>query len=211
MVLVCSASVVVRKKKKKSLVARKQQQQQSSVWKCIPLTTDRHCCHAIVFKLASEQETDQKLDGAAKIRSASAAHKCRRLLARHLHYVCLRTFQLYVHCSYPLLWRARQTKRADMPVLLDYKTNLLRPLYNAPILQTTDFCSESQTKTEDIAGLMSPISSKPQLQTIQDYILWIITVYWSVYCSGPPALIGYTALTSTSVALAYPVDYSRYA
>lgn len=58
-----------------------------------------------------------------------------------------------------------------MPVLLDYKTNLLRPLYNAPILQTTDFCSESQTKTEDIAGLMSPISSKPQLQTIQDYIL----------------------------------------
>ncbi len=95
--------------------------------------------------------------------------------------------------------------------LLDYKTDLLRPLYNAPILQTTDFCSESQTKTEHIAGLISPISSKPQLQMIQDYILRIITVCWSVYCSGPPALIGYTALTSTSVALAYPVDYSCYA
>lgn len=83
-------------------------------------------------------------------------------------------------------------------------------MYNAPILQTTDFCSESQTKTEDIAGLISPISSKPQLQTIQDYILWIFAVYWSVYCSDPPAF-GYTALTFTSVALAYPVDYSCYA
>lgn len=58
-----------------------------------------------------------------------------------------------------------------MPVPLDYKENIFRPLYNGPILQTTDFCSESQTKTEDIAGLISPISSKPQLQTIQHYIL----------------------------------------
>lgn len=40
---------------------------------CSSLTTDRHCCHAIVFKLASEQRTDQILDDAAKIRSAPAA------------------------------------------------------------------------------------------------------------------------------------------
>lgn len=65
------------------------------------------------------------------------------------------------------------------------KNIFLRQLYNAPILQTTVFCSESQTKTEDKAGLISPM--KQQAPTAGNMRLHYMNS-WSVYCSGPPAL-----------------------
>lgn len=126
------ASVVVRKiKEAKSLVAS--EQQQSSVWKCSSLTTDRHCCHAIVFDLASEHQTDQTLGNTAKNQECISSERWRRVLARHLYYIYSRTFQYYVHCS--SFWRDRQIRWADMPVLPSIqKNNLSRLLYITPIL-----------------------------------------------------------------------------
>lgn len=119
-------------------------------------------CHRFQVGI-SEQETDQILDDAAKKKNQECICSDKKAGFYSLAiYIYVRTFQLYVHCSYALLWKARQTRWADMPVLQDYKKkkDLLRQLYNAPIIQTTDFCSESQTKTEDIAGLISPIKQQ---------------------------------------------------
>ncbi len=121
------------------------------MWKNFPLTTDRHCCHAIVFKFAPEQETDQILDDAAKIRSASAATKCWHPLARHLHYVeppdVSTTMYILVilHCEE----LGRQGGQIHPPPSITKKKNLLRPRYNTPILQTSQFCSESNKNRRD--------------------------------------------------------------
>lgn len=130
------------------MVARKQQQ--SSVWKCVSsLTTDRHCCHAIVFKLASEQRTDQILDDAAKIRSASAAREMQVSALLTIPTVFTSGRFSFMH-NVVILYCEELGKLGGqicLPASTSIqKNNLFKTMYNAPILQTTDFVQNHKQK-----------------------------------------------------------------
>lgn len=140
-------------KHNESLVARKQQQQQQqlrTVWECVPLFLYRHCCHAIVFGLASEQVNRPDARWRCYSQECICSEKCRCLLASKLYYVNLRTFTLNSMYIVVIPSRVRKT---DMHHILQNKKRLKKK-HNVPTLQTTDLCSKIKNKNR--AGLIFP-------------------------------------------------------